>query len=108
MPHRGQIQHDSRVTCQVVALCEFSAAPRQHDARLPIDTARRRLLGDGASVVADPPQPPQVTTRGRAVPNRAAFFWAITHSRQQINVSGAYTVLTCKRGYRNALSPLGL
>ena len=32
----------------------------------------------------------------------------ITRSWQQINVSGAYTVLTCKRGYRNALSPLGL
>ena len=31
---------------------------RQRDAKLPIDTTRRRLLGDGPSVVADPLQPP--------------------------------------------------
>ena len=39
---------------------------------------------------------------------RARASVVITRSWQQINVSGAYTVLTCKRGYRNALSPLGL
>ena len=73
MPHRGQIQHDSRVTCQVVALCEFSAVPRQHDARLPIDTTRRRLLGDGPSVVADPLNPPGDDQRPRGSQPRGLF-----------------------------------